>query len=50
MLHHRHKLSAYLGYPLRGIVSTTYLRGRRVFDAGEFIAYPGGQMLKRSAS
>ena len=34
MLHHRHKISPYLGETLRGIVHSTWLRGHRVFTRG----------------
>lgn len=35
-LHHRHAMSPYLGERLRGLVKRTYLRGRAVFQDGEF--------------
>jgi allantoinase len=35
-LHHRHTLSPYVGEKLRGLVKRTYLRGKIVFDDGEF--------------
>jgi len=35
-LHHRHKVSPYLGEKLSGVVKRTYLRGREVFRDGEF--------------
>jgi allantoinase len=35
-LHFRHKLSPYLGAKLRGRVVETWLRGERIFCAGEF--------------
>jgi allantoinase len=35
-LHFRHKLSPYLGAKLHGRVSETWLRGERIFCAGEF--------------
>jgi allantoinase len=35
-LHFRHKLSPYLGAKLRGRVIETWLRGERIFSAGEF--------------
>lgn len=47
LLHHRHKATPYLGRTLRGVVETTYLRGRRVYDRGEFIGDPTGQLLER---
>jgi allantoinase len=47
-LHHRHKLTPYVGQTLRGVVETTYLRGRRVYDRGRFLGDLGGQLLERS--
>jgi allantoinase len=50
MLHHRHKATPYLGRTLRGVVETTYLRGRTIYDRGRVVAEPGGQLLRRSSS
>jgi allantoinase len=50
MLYHRHKATPYLGRKLRGVVETTYLRGRQVFDRGEVLGGPGGRTLRRDAS
>jgi allantoinase len=46
-LHHRHKLTPYAGRGLFGVVETTFLRGRKVFDREEFPAAPPGQILYR---
>ena len=46
-LHQRHKFSAYAGRELSGTVETTFLRGRKIFDKGEFSASPLGQILRR---
>lgn len=46
MLHHRHKLSPYCGEALRGVVEKTFVRGRMVYDGGEFFG-PCGQILLR---
>jgi allantoinase len=35
-LYYRHAISPYLGEKLQGVVKATYVRGRRVFDAGTF--------------
>jgi allantoinase len=48
MLHHRHKATPYLDRKLRGVVETTYLRGRKVYDRGQFLGEPSGQMLQRT--
>jgi allantoinase len=50
MLFHRHKATPYLGQRLRGMVATTYLRGHKVYDRGEFVGNPGGQLLRRSTA
>jgi allantoinase len=42
-LHYRHPLSPYLGERLRGVVKATYLRGHKVFAAGEFPGKPIGR-------
>lgn len=47
-LHHRHKLTPYAGRELCGVVETTFLRGRKIFDRGEFSAGPIGQVLRRA--
>ena len=47
-LHHRQKLTPYAGRELYGVVAATYLRGRKVFDRGEFETGPTGAILKRT--
>jgi allantoinase len=47
-LHQRHKLTPYAGRELYGVVAATYLRGRKVFDRGEFETGPTGAILKRT--
>jgi allantoinase len=47
MLYHRHKLTPYAGQTLSGVVETTYLRGREVYNRGKFSEKPAGAMLKR---
>lgn len=44
-IHHRHKLTPYAGLEYMGVVQTTFLRGRKVYDAGELIGKPHGQIL-----
>lgn len=46
-LQHRHKLTPYAGVRLRGVVQTTVLRGRTIFDRGRFADAPTGQTLER---
>ena len=47
MLHHRHKLTPYAGEALRGVVEKTFLRGRMVYDGGEFVSGRCGQVILR---
>jgi allantoinase len=44
-LHHRHKLTSYEGRVLNGVVEKTFLRGRKIYDDGEFIGEPSGVFL-----
>lgn len=44
-LHHRHKLTPYAGEKLWGVVKTTYLRGRKIFDEGLLLANASGDLL-----
>ena len=46
-LHFRHKISPYLGAHLRGRVRETWLRGERIFSAGQFKGDPRGRELVR---
>lgn len=47
MIKHRHKITPYVGKPVIGEISRTYLRGELVFAADEFVAGPKGQPLLR---
>ena len=44
-LHHRHKITPYDGEMLTGAVHQTFLRGRKIYDAGQFSTSPLGHML-----
>jgi allantoinase len=46
-LQHRHKITPYDREPLTGVVQQTFLRGRKIYDVGEFDESPVGQMLLR---
>lgn len=46
-LHYRHPISPYLGEKLRGVVKTTFLRGEKVFDDGEFCGEARGREVIR---
>ncbi len=50
LLHHRHKLTPYAGRELVGVVEAAFLRGRRIYEHGEFHPAPTGQVLKRGES
>lgn len=49
-LHHRHKITPYAGRELMGVVETTFLHGRKIFDRGEFSSAPLGRVLQRGAA
>ncbi len=49
-LHHRHKLTPYEGRVLNGVVQKTFLRGRKIYDDGEFTNEPWGLFLKQTAN
>jgi allantoinase len=44
-LHHRHKVTPYQDRVLEGVVEKTFLRGRKIYDSGEFIGEPQGRLL-----
>ena len=44
-VHHRHKVTPYLGETLRGVVHATYLRGELVARSGELVADARGALL-----
>ena len=45
MIHHRHKLTPYLGAELFGVVEQTWLAGEKVFDKGELMLGKGSILL-----
>lgn len=45
MLHHRHRLTPYMGRTLYGAVEATYLRGRKIYERGEFTNEATGGLL-----
>jgi len=47
-IHHRHKVTPYQDEVLRGVVQSTFLRGKRIYDRGEFMAEPAGLLVKGS--
>ena len=46
-LHHRHKLTPYNDRVLQGVVEKTFLRGRKIYDGGEFVSEPYGILLSQ---
>jgi allantoinase len=49
-LHQRNKITPYAGRELLGVVETTFLRGRKIFDRGELFHSPLGQILRRGSA
>jgi len=47
LIHHRHKLTPYAGEVLKGVVEKTFLRGQMVYDGGEFVSNPHGEIVLR---
>ena len=47
IIHHKHKITPYLGEELFGVVEQTYLKGERVFDKGNFILNRGNILLAK---
>jgi allantoinase len=46
MLYHRHKITPYAGEVLYGVVEKTFLRGRTIYDGGEFLGGHGSILLR----
>ncbi|GAB2966267.1 allantoinase AllB [Hymenobacter coalescens] len=46
-LHHRHKVSPYVGRELRGVVEQTYLAGALVYERPDFLRLGQGRILTR---
>ncbi len=44
-IHHRHKLTPYAGRTLHGVVEATYLKGEKIYEKGEFVGPPSGEIL-----
>ena len=47
MIHHRHKVTPYLGKELSGVVAQTFLAGVKVFDNGSFTRLNNGKLIFR---
>jgi allantoinase len=48
MLQHRHKLTPYANFTLRGLTEATFLGGEMIYDRGRFLGAPRGALLRRS--
>jgi allantoinase len=46
IIHHKHKITPYINEKLYGVVKQTYLKGKKVFDKGEFVLHKGLIELK----
>ena len=44
---HKHKITPYLGQQLHGVVMSTYLGGKQVYDKGEVVQFNFGSVIKR---
>jgi allantoinase len=42
---HRHKLTPYDGRELKGVVEATYLRGKKIYERGNFVERPSGRFI-----
>jgi allantoinase len=47
LIHHKHKVSPYLGLELRGVVEQTFLGGQLVYQRPDFVQLNQGQLLTR---
>jgi allantoinase len=47
VIQHRHSVTPYAGASLTGVVKTTYVRGRKVWEGGRAIGLPAGEWIRR---
>jgi len=47
MIHHRHRITPYLGETLYGVVEATFLRGKAIYERGVHGPAPTGKLLRR---
>jgi allantoinase len=45
LVYHRHKLTPYSGREVHGRVEAVYVRGGLVYDRGEFVSEPAGELI-----
>ncbi len=48
IVQHRHKVTPYMGEEFRGVVKTTYVRGRKVWEDGRAIGTPSGKWITKN--
>ncbi|MES2587488.1 MAG: allantoinase AllB [Bacteroidota bacterium] len=46
-IHYKHKISPYVGEELSGVVKQTYIKGKKVFENGNFVSLPIGEKILR---
>src|SRR5438132_8326148 len=49
IVHHRHKVTPYVGEELSGVVKSTYVRGRKVWEDGRAIGSQTGKWIRASS-
>ncbi|WP_196159690.1 allantoinase AllB [Reinekea sp. G2M2-21] len=49
IIHHRHKISPYVGKTLQGVVVATLLAGQTIYQQGEFVGSARGRALLKEA-
>jgi allantoinase len=42
---HRHKITPYAGLRLHGMIQTTFLRGRKIYESGQVVETPSGRLI-----
>ncbi|MEA1880853.1 MAG: allantoinase AllB [Candidatus Marinimicrobia bacterium] len=47
-IHHKNKLTPYEGETLFGVVNSTFLRGKKVYEKGQFLENPKGKMILKN--
>ena len=47
IIHFKNKITPYAGMNLRGVVETTFVRGQKVYENGQFSASPIGKLLTK---
>jgi allantoinase len=50
IIHHRHKLTPYNGRTLKGTVEAVFVRGRKVYERGQFVGEAQGELITSDRS